>query len=244
MWHYAVGNERRGPVDGPAMAELIASGAVGADTLVWKQGMTQWVALGMTELAARLPAPGTIPPPVAVPAAAVVRRPAPLYTPADLDTMFLWYWILCVAGVVTSAIFIGIPALIAAIVLGAILHHRFWANIQDGHARMTPGIAVGLLFVPLFNLYWVFPSIYGLARDMGDYIRRHRVPVAAPNETLALWVAILAVTVWIPFLDVLTIIPFVITSILLTKSFTEATKAILAHRTAQPVASPPAAALA
>jgi membrane protease subunit (stomatin/prohibitin family) len=39
MWYYALGSERKGPVD---IAALRASGAVTAETLVWRQGMPEW----------------------------------------------------------------------------------------------------------------------------------------------------------------------------------------------------------
>jgi len=50
-----------------------------------------------------------------------------------------------------------------------------WKAIQDGHARTTPGPAVGLLFVPLFNLYWVFPAYRGFAEDFNRFTRRHSI---------------------------------------------------------------------
>jgi membrane protease subunit (stomatin/prohibitin family) len=54
-WYYAVGSERRGPVDN---AGLRASGALTADTLVWKAGMANWAAANtIPELAALLSKP-------------------------------------------------------------------------------------------------------------------------------------------------------------------------------------------
>jgi len=40
MWYYAVGSERKGPVDEQA---LIQMGVLQASTLVWKAGMSGWV---------------------------------------------------------------------------------------------------------------------------------------------------------------------------------------------------------
>jgi membrane protease subunit (stomatin/prohibitin family) len=52
-WYYAVGGERRGPVD---EAGLRASGALSAATLVWKAGMANWAAASsVPELASLLP---------------------------------------------------------------------------------------------------------------------------------------------------------------------------------------------
>jgi hypothetical protein len=51
---------------------------------------------------------------------------------------------------------------VLAILSGAILHFKCWKAIPREFARMSPGNAVGLLFVPVFHLYWVFPSVGGL----------------------------------------------------------------------------------
>src|SRR6266852_5492001 len=47
-----------------------------------------------------------------------------------------------------------------AVVLTMSLWYRMWSAIQDGHARTTPGKAVGLMFVPLFNVYWMFVAFW------------------------------------------------------------------------------------
>jgi hypothetical protein len=60
-----------------------------------------------------------------------------------------------------------------AVVVGVILLYRMWDAIQDGHARTSPGKAVGLLFVPIFNLYWIFQVAWGFARDYNRYVDRH-----------------------------------------------------------------------
>ena len=57
------------------------------------------------------------------------------------------------------------------------LIHRSWAAIQDGHARMTPAKAVGLMLVPLFNLYWQFEVFVGFAKDFNSYISRHALRI-------------------------------------------------------------------
>ena len=48
---------------------------------------------------------------------------------------------------------IALPFLIFGMVVLGIFIYRMWASIQDGQTRPTPGLAVGLLFVPLFNFY-------------------------------------------------------------------------------------------
>ena len=70
MWYYQDGSERKGPVDTATIKSMMASGSISIDTLVWKTGMSTWVALQQTELAAELPAP---PPVVPTPGAGLSR---------------------------------------------------------------------------------------------------------------------------------------------------------------------------
>jgi hypothetical protein len=56
--------------------------------------------------------------------------------------------------------------------------HRMWASIQDGHARTTPGRAVGLLFVPFFNIYWAFQVLPGFATDYNRLLERRGLRLA------------------------------------------------------------------
>lgn len=42
-WYYAENNERRGPIEDAAFQTLVASGTIKPDTLVWRDGLTDWV---------------------------------------------------------------------------------------------------------------------------------------------------------------------------------------------------------
>ena len=86
-WYYVnADRQRQGPVPASAIRELSATGAVNARTLVWRQGMPQWLALA--QVAAELgvvladvpaaPSPLPMPPPAPAPApveAPVVSEP-------------------------------------------------------------------------------------------------------------------------------------------------------------------------
>jgi hypothetical protein len=52
-----------------------------------------------------------------------------------------------------------------------------WAAIQDGHARTTPGKAVGFLFIPVFSLYWMFQVLPGFAKDFNSFADRHNLDI-------------------------------------------------------------------
>jgi len=47
-WYYASGEQQIGPLSVDQMNELIRSGQVRADTLVWRDGMGDWMAAGQT----------------------------------------------------------------------------------------------------------------------------------------------------------------------------------------------------
>ncbi len=71
-----------------------------------------------------------------------------------------------------SQAIVGIGILIASgfgFIFGGIYSYiilfRAWKVIQAGGARTTPGKAVGLLFIPIFNFYWIFVAYYGWATD-------------------------------------------------------------------------------
>jgi hypothetical protein len=44
-WHYGSGGRQYGPVDENELRAMIASGAVGPATLVWREGMRDWLPL-------------------------------------------------------------------------------------------------------------------------------------------------------------------------------------------------------
>lgn len=75
--------------------------------------------------------------------------------------------------------FLAIMVTFAAVQIGCYLVflYRCWELVQDGQAQTTPGQAVGFLFIPFFNLYWMFVAIRGLAEDLNSYARRRNLAV-------------------------------------------------------------------
>lgn len=76
--------------------------------------------------------------------------------------------------------------------------HRMWASIQGSPARMTPGQAVGYLFIPLFNIYWIFQVFWGFARDYNSMLYRRGMDAEPLSEGIFLAFPIITLTVWIP----------------------------------------------
>jgi len=110
-------------------------------------------------------------------------------------------------GINISTLAIGIVLIVlgyAAILFGAviwfILIYRAWEAIQNGNARTTPGKAVGFLFIPFFNLYWIFMVWYGFAQDYNRYIEHEAISARKLEESLFLVFCILYVCSCIPYI--------------------------------------------
>lgn len=50
----------------------------------------------------------------------------------------------------------------------------FWKSIPDNIARVSPGYAVGFLFIPFFQLYWIFIAFIGGANDMNKAFKLYQ----------------------------------------------------------------------
>ncbi|MCI0662646.1 MAG: ABC transporter permease [Acidobacteria bacterium] len=98
-------------------------------------------------------------------------------------------------SVITPVIILRLCSAILIIVL----LYKMWRAIQDGHARTTPGKAIGFLFIPLFGFYWLFQVTWGFARDYNRYVARHSVNAPKLSEGLFLAFAILSLVTLIPF---------------------------------------------
>jgi len=129
--------------------------------------------------------------------------PSPI-APASLNQAFLIGASCLIAGVVLWIVFIGIPIFIVGIVFMAIFIYRCWTLIQDGPHRTTPGLAVGLMFIPLFNMYWQFVAFAGLAKDLNAYARERSLSAPRANEGVALAACILSISSLIPLIGIFT----------------------------------------
>lgn len=98
---------------------------------------------------------------------------------------------------------LGVLVGLYAVVVWLVLIYNMWAAIQDGQARTTPGKAVGFLFIPFYNLYWIFQAIHGFAKDYNSYLQRHSVNAPPLAEGLFLAIPILALVSIVPFLGIL-----------------------------------------
>lgn len=77
---------------------------------------------------------------------------------------------------------------------------QMWSSIDDGHARTTPGQAIGYLFIPFYNLYWIFQVWGGFPVDYNNYVKRYQLPVQQLSAGVYDAYPILAVLSIIPIL--------------------------------------------
>jgi hypothetical protein len=84
------------------------------------------------------------------------------------------------------AIFLVWIPVVPTILMSCAFIYKMWAAIDDRRARTTPGKAVGFLFIPLFNLYWLFEALPGYASDYNAYLERHRIGAARLDRNLFL----------------------------------------------------------
>ena len=106
------------------------------------------------------------------------------------------YW-----GITLASWFVGllIPFLFSvsliagslAIVSTATLHYKCWKALPAESARLTPGKAVGYLFIPFFGLYWAFPSLAGLGTACTQLARSNDIEDFDHLRPLGLAMAVL-----------------------------------------------------
>lgn len=125
-WHYAVGDEVRGPVAEEELEGLLSSGRLPPDTLVWRAGLAEWTpASRHPELVGRV-----------LPAAPAEAR-APL-APKDLFTRPWPLTLLAVLWAIGAALWFGLTALL---LVGLVI------AITDGDTEEIAVLAASLLFL-------------------------------------------------------------------------------------------------
>lgn len=110
-----------------------------------------------------------------------------------IGTMVPWPMFLVVGSV--GAFFLYGSALAVIIFI-----YDMWRSIQDRHARTSPGLALALLLIPVFNIYWAFQALWGLAKDYNGYIRRYHVNTPPLPEGLFLTASITFSVSYLPVL--------------------------------------------
>ena len=100
---------------------------------------------------------------------------------------------------------IGGSILFLTMILNYVFLYRAWHILQPGEARTSPGKAVGFLFIPFFNLYWIFVSYHGWALDWNRIRKSHSNLTSMPTVSEGLFLAgpICVLVTIVPLLGVL-----------------------------------------
>lgn len=98
-------------------------------------------------------------------------------------------------GIASILILCAVGLFIASAVLTYVYLYRAWAALQPGGATVSPGKAIGFLFIPLFNIYWIFIAVGGLPRQWNEITSRYDNTKSAPKITIGMFVCLLLIPV-------------------------------------------------
>jgi predicted Ser/Thr protein kinase len=91
---------------------------------------------------------------------------------------------------------LSLLALVPAAILWGILHYRCWRALPERYRATSPSLAVGLMFIPVFNFYWAFISFVKLSSGFNEW-RAHLPELPVRNiRGLAIAKAVLFVCFW------------------------------------------------
>lgn len=214
QWFVMQEDQQLGPYTGQQLADFAAAGNIVRETMVWAEGMENWLPASQIDglfpempLQPPQPAPGNLHP--AGNLEATSADPAGPYPHIGVSGASFGMWM----GLLFGGLALGIIALVViakaeeggrltgaatVILLGLggvgyllmlissiltlVYIFRAWKCLEPGGmARTSPGAAVGLMFVPFFNLYWIFQAIHGLSVDWNRTVDAYPDIARAPK---------------------------------------------------------------
>ncbi len=136
-------------------------------------------------------------------------------------------------------VFVVLGIAICMMVFAMILLYRYWKIMQPYSKRTTPGKAVGFLFIPFFNLYWMFVAYHGLAKDIDTYLDQNRESKAPrPSTGLVLATVIMMLLSMVPYLGNLAGIALLVMLFLMKVRLNNSIIGIIQDRARQASAAP------
>jgi len=94
-------------------------------------------------------------------------------------------------GIGMILLFCGIGLLVASSILTYIYLYRAWAALQPGGATVSPGKAIGFLFIPIFSIYWIFIAFGGLPKQWKNITSSYENTKHAPQITFGMFMCLL-----------------------------------------------------
>lgn len=256
MWYYIDNQgQQQGPISAEALKELASQGLVLPQSLVWTDGLEQWVEARTVDGLFSTPAvqtPVVIPSPTAsqpiqiataplissTPTTSPIKgiaavQPNPYSAPATASPvaapegeypatitkggsfgliilLYLSCFILAFIGSLlgqqqggnpTAALAVMVLACAISLYSGILFYiylYRAWAALRPGGGTISPGKAVGFMFIPFFNIVWIFICFSRLAKEWNAITASYQNTQNAPKFTP--WAFI---CVGIPFINLI-----------------------------------------
>ena len=200
-WYYAVSGQRQGPLSAPALAAQIQAGQLPPTVQVWRSGMDNWTPANTLTEFQQVAAPTAIvsqtavfpTPAVVPPAGQLVQGGTAAARMHQLSTFPVWAVILL--HYVTLGIFTFI-----------------WFNLMHGkmpkirHDDPSAGKAIGFLFIPFFNLYWIFFTYCRLCDRLNEQRTMRGLP-ASVSKGLAIAMCVMTVIPYVNYISFLVMYP-------------------------------------
>jgi len=97
------------------------------------------------------------------------------------------------SAISTVAIVTVLQYLLVLTIYPFVLLAKMWGSIQDEWNDVTPIKAIAFLFIPFFNLYWIFRVWGGYATEYDNYVLRHDLSIAPLAGTVFLFYPLFAI---------------------------------------------------
>lgn len=116
--------------------------------------------------------------------------------PASALLLYLVIIQITEGNVFLAALLVPFPLVALACSFHALIDtiHKSWKAIQDGCTRTSPREAVNFLFIPVFNLYWVFRGIGSFAKNYNRLLKRHGLGARRLSTPLYMVFSVFAAT--------------------------------------------------
>jgi hypothetical protein len=173
--------KRSGPYGEHQFNEMLVAEEFQPLDLYWTEGMVEWEPIKDLIQYQR---PPTVPPPVQEGRAPSPLTMAPLMLAAIIGgTGFQIARNLAKLNdnreiLIAPAALVLIPLVLVVTVTACIYLYSCWSALPKSMRFTSPGKAVGFMFIPIFNIYWIFMITVKLAEHLQEWqIRRNLIPV-------------------------------------------------------------------
>jgi|GEM_PF-6298303 len=96
-------------------------------------------------------------------------------------------WVFYFVGVIYIC---GLAFLIVALIFKMMLLHAMYKRIYENKEDIGPGKAVGFLFIPAFNIYWIFFAYGSLIGRIKKYLQKYTID---HRMGACKWIAVLSI---------------------------------------------------